>query len=78
MKYLIQFSHSYLPFRLPELDSLLELNHLKPDECYSKWVAASPCLRRREDYVEECPFLPIQLPGDDAALAVPMTGGCDE
>ena len=43
MKYLIQVSHSYLPFRLPELDSLLELNHLKPDECYSKWVAASPC-----------------------------------
>lgn len=34
MKYLIQFSHSYFQFRIPELNSLLELNGLQPSDCY--------------------------------------------
>lgn len=37
MKYLVQFAQTYLTFRLPEFDSLLELNHLKKEEVYSMW-----------------------------------------
>ena len=35
MKFLIQFAQSYLSFRLPELDSLLELSELNSKDVYS-------------------------------------------
>ena len=38
MKFFIQFAQSYLSFRLPELDSLLELNGLNSKNVYSMYV----------------------------------------
>ena len=37
MKYLVQFAQTYLTFRLPEFDSLLELNNLKKEDVYSTY-----------------------------------------
>ena len=37
MKYLVQFAQTYLTFRLPEFDSLLELNNLKKEDVYSMY-----------------------------------------
>lgn len=38
MKFFIQFAQSYLSFRLPELDSLLELNGLNSKDVYSMYI----------------------------------------
>ena len=70
MKYIIQFSHSYFQFRIPELNSLLELNELHQEDCYdsSSFIHLFNLLSLA--YTEDCPFLAIDLPSDDVASAV--------
>lgn len=70
MKYIIQFSHSYFQFRIPELNSLLELNELHQKDCYdsSSFIHLFNLLSLA--YIEDCPFLAIDLPSDDVASAV--------
>lgn len=70
MKYLIQFAQTYLTFRLPEFDSLLELNNLKKEDVYSLYKFVLILLFFRSDYNEESPFLVVELPGEDVAKAV--------
>lgn len=37
MLFLVQFAQTYLSFRLPELDSVLEMNGLKKEDVYSMY-----------------------------------------
>ena len=38
MLFLVQFAQTYLSFRLPELDSVIEMNGLKKEDVYSMYV----------------------------------------
>lgn len=70
MKYIIQFSHSYFQFRIPELNSLLELNGLRHEDCYDLFVFFIKTITSRTTYTEDNPYLIINLPGDDVAKSV--------
>lgn len=70
MKYIIQFSHSYFEFRIPELNSLLELNGLRYEDCYDMYVIIINIITIRTTYTEDNPYLIINLPGDDVAKSV--------
>lgn len=70
MKYIIQFSHSYFEFRIPELNSLLELNGLRYEDCYDMFLIIENTITTRTTYTEDNPYLIINLPGDDVAKSV--------
>ena len=63
--FFFHFSESFLPFRLPELDSLLLLAGIAPQDAYDA-AADPPDLTR--------PYMLLQLPSAEAAVRVARRG----
>eukprot|EP00937_MAST-01D_sp_MAST-1D-sp2_P005527 g5527.t1 len=66
MRFLVHFAHRHLPFRLPELDSVLQLHGVDPATAYDRAAA--------EAALEECPFLVLDLPSEATAVGVANRG----
>ena len=70
MLFLVQFAQTYLSFRLPELDSVIEMNGLKKEDVYSMYVCLSGNDLHRSDYSKDSPFMIINLPNESYARSV--------
>lgn len=74
MEFLLVFVHRYVDFRLPELDALLTLQDLAPEDCYDRtlieskyrahqcWEAQVKQDLKEVEQVDLSPFLKITLP----------------
>lgn len=70
MLFLVQFAQTYLSFRLPELDSVIEMNGLKKEDVYSMYVFLRGNDVYRSDYNKDSPFMIINLPNESYARSV--------
>ena len=65
MKFLFHYAHSFLPFRLPELNALLTMCGVEPSSAYNEATAAADLER---------PFLVLDLPSVEVAGRVAGRG----
>ena len=74
MLFLVQFAQTYLSFRLPELDSVIEMNGLKKEDVYSMYGFLRGDNVRRSDFHKDSPFMIVNLPNESYARSVGRTG----